>query len=456
MDTTVEAFTSDLRGEVILPIDPDYDEARRLYNGMIDKKPALIARPVDAGDVMSAVDFGRNSGLEIAIRCGGHNGPGLGSVDDGLVIDLSRMRGVRVDPESRHAHVAGGCQLGDVDHATHAFGLAAPLGIFSTTGVGGLTLGGGVGNLARTYGLSIDNLLSADVVLADGSFVTTDREREPDLFWALRGGGGNFGVVTSFTFRLHPVDTVVAGPTLWPIERSTEILSFYRDFLPSAPDELNGWFAFLTVPPVAPFPQELHLRKVCGVVWCFVGSQHDADQALDAVRAMNPVLDGVMEMPFPMLQGAFDDLFPPGLQWYWKVQLVKEISDEAVAKNVTFGKEMPTIFSTTHMYPVDGAAARVNEDETAWPRRDAKWVQVIAGIDPEPANVDAIRSWASDYSEALGPYSTGGGYVNMMMLEGEDRVKAIYGDHWDRLARIKGHYDPDNVFHVNQNILPHR
>ena len=371
-----------------------------------------------------------------------------------MVIDLSEMRGVRVDPEARTAQVAGGSQLGDVDHATHAFGLATPSGIFSTTGVGGLTLGGGVGNLGRTFGLSIDNLLSADVVLADGSFVTTDEKREADLFWALRGGGGNFGVVTSFTFRLHPVDTVVAGPMLWPIDRSTEVLSFYRDFLPSAPDELNGWFAFLTVPPVPPFPEELHLQKMCAVIWCYVGSKEDADTVLSPVRALAPALDGVAEMPFPVIQSAFDELYPPGLQWYWKVQLVKEISDEAVAANVAFGEKLPSIFSTTHMYPVDGAAGRIDDDATAWARRDAKWVQVIAGVDPEPANADRIRTWASDYWDALSPYSTGGGYVNMMMVEGEDRVKATYGDHWDRLARIKAHYDPSNLFHVNQNIAP--
>jgi FAD/FMN-containing dehydrogenase len=452
--TAVDTFDAELRGEVIRRGGPGYDAARKLYNGMIDKRPALIARPVDAADVMAAVNFGRNTGLDIAIRGGGHSGPGLGSVDGGLVIDLSAMRGARVDPAARTAEVAGGAQLGEVDQAAHAFGLAAPFGIFSTTGVGGLTLGGGVGNLGRTFGLSIDNLLSADVVLADGSFVTTDERREPDLFWALRGGGGNFGVVTSFTFRLHPVGTVIAGPMLWPIDRAAEVLSFYRDFLPTAPDALNGWFAFLTVPPVAPFPEELHLQKVCAVVWCYVGSQQDADEALAPVRALGPALDGVAPTPFPMLQAAFDDFFPPGLQWYWKVHLIKEIDDEAVGVNVRFGNELPTILSTTHMYPVDGAAGRVGSDETAWAHRDANWVQVIAGIDPEPANADVIRTWASDYWEALAPYSTGGGYVNMMMAEGEDRVRSTYGTHWDRLAAIKAHYDPTNLFHINQNITP--
>jgi FAD/FMN-containing dehydrogenase len=454
--SSIERFHEHLRGAVITPRDERYEEARKLYNGMIDKHPAVIAQVVDAGDVMTAVNFGRESGLDIAIRSGGHNGPGLGSVDDGLVIDLSQMRGVRVDPEDHTAQVTGGCQLGDVDHATHAFALAAPFGIVSTTGVGGLTLGGGVGNLTRTFGLSIDNLISADVVQADGSFVTADENREPDLFWALRGGGGNFGVVTSFRFRLHPVDTVTAGPMLWPLDRAAEVLSFYRDFLPSAPDELNGWFAFLTVPPAAPFPEEFHLKKMCGVLWCYVGSQEDASNVLKPIRDLSPALDGVAEMPLPAIQSAFDQLYPPGLQWYWKVQLVKDIDDEAVTTIVDYAEKLPTIWSTTHMYPVDGAAGRVGDDATAWPRRDAKWVQVIAGIDPDPTNVGAIRTWASDYWDALRPYSTGGGYVNMMMLEDEDRVKAVYGPHWDRLARIKARYDPDNVFHVNQNIHPAR
>ena len=451
----MDAFAADLRGEVIRRGDPTYDEERKLYNGMIDKHPALIAKVVDAGDVMTAVNFGRGEGLDIAIRCGGHNGPGLGSVDDGLVIDLSEIRGTRVDPVARTAQVGGGSLLGDVDHATHAFGLAAPFGIFSTTGVGGLTLGGGVGNLGRTFGLSIDNLLSADVVLADGSFVTTDATHEPDLFWALRGGGGNFGVVTSFTFQLHPVSTVIAGPMFWPIERSAEVLSFYRDFLPSAPDELNGWFAFLTVPPVAPFPEELHLQKMCAVLWCYVGSQEDADAALAPVRELGGIaMDGVQAMPYPMLQSAFDALFPPGLQWYWKVQLMEEISDDAVAVEVAFGEQLPNPLSTTHMYPVDGAAGRIPSGETAWPHRNAKWVQVIAGIDEDPANAPVIKSWASGFWEALRPYATGGSYQNMMMVEGDEGVKAVYGDHFDRLARIKAHYDPTNLFHVNQNIVP--
>jgi FAD/FMN-containing dehydrogenase len=442
------------RGDVIERSDPLYNEARTLYNAMIDKHPSVIARPVDAADVISAVGVARELDLEVAVRGGGHNGPGLGSVDDGLVIDLTAMRGVRVDPMARTAQVAGGALLGDVDHATHAFGLAAPFGILSTTGVGGLTLGGGVGNLTRTLGLSIDQLLSADVVLADGSYVTADETHEPDLFWALRGGGGNFGVVTSFTFRLHPVDTVIAGPMLWSVERAEEVLAFYRDFLRAAPEELNGWFAFLTVPPAPPFPEELHLRNVCGVLWCYVGTEEDARDVLSPVRALGPLLDGVAPVPFPAIQSAFDGLYPPGLQWYWKVHVLAAIDEDAVKTNAEFGQRLPSVHSTTHMYPIDGAAGRVGEDETAWAHRDARWVQVIAAVDPDPRNVANLRTWASEYWSALLPHSTGGGYVNMMMLEGDERIRATYGRHWERLSRIKAAYDPHNLFHVNQNIKP--
>ncbi|HUK79200.1 MAG TPA: FAD-binding oxidoreductase, partial [Nitrososphaerales archaeon] len=263
-----QALASTLRGAVVTPESPEYDQTRKLYNAMIDKKPAVIARCRDVADVIQAVRYGKEQGLDIAVRGGGHNGGGLGSVDRGLMIDLSLMRGIRIDPLSKVGVVEGGCQLGDYDHAAQAFGLATPAGIISTTGVGGLTLGGGIGHLTRKYGLTIDNLLSVDVVLADGSFVTANGDSNKELFWAVRGGGGNFGVVTSFTFRLHQVGTVVAGPTFWPIEESQVVLKWYREFLPEAPEELNGFFAFLTVPAGPPFPENLWSKKMAAVVWC--------------------------------------------------------------------------------------------------------------------------------------------------------------------------------------------
>ena len=448
---------SGFQGELIGPDDAGYGAACKVYNAMIDRHPALIARCTGAEDVAKVVRFARDHDLLIAVRGGGHNGAGLGTCDDGVVIDLSPIKGIEVDPEARTARVGGGCTWGEVDRATNEHGLATPSGIISTTGVGGLTLGGGLGHLTRKCGLSIDNLLEAEVVLASGERVRAAADEHPDLYWAIRGGGGNFGVVTSFLFRLHEVGTVVGGPTFWPIEATAEVLSAYRDFLPSAPRELNGFFAVTTVPPAPPFPEELHLRKVCGVVWCYAGADEGAAASamaplLDAVS--EPLMHGVQPMPHPMLQSAFDGLYPPGDQWYWRADFVNEIPDEAVQLHARFGAEMPTMQSTMHLYPIDGAVHDVGSSDTAWSYRDARWGAVFAGVDPDPGNVDAIRTWTIDYHEALHPHSAGGAYVNMMMDEGQERVRASYRDNYDRLARIKAEYDPENTFRVNQNIQP--
>lgn len=454
-DETVEQLAAPLRGAVIQPSDPRYDEARSVYNAMIDKYPALIARCVDVADVIAAVNFAREKGLLLAIRGGGHNGAGLGTCDGGLVIDLAPMKGVHVDPDARTARVAGGCTWGDVDHATHAFGLATPSGIISTTGVGGLTLGGGLGHLSRKHGLSIDNLLEVDVVLADGRFVTANERDHADLFWAVRGGGGNFGVVTSFLFRLHPVDTIVGGPTFWPLDQAADVMRWYRDFLPAALEDLNGFFAFLTVPPAAPFPEHLHLQKMCGIIWCYTGPAEKADEVFAPVQQVGtPALHGVHPMPFPALQSAFDGLYTPGDQWYWRADFVNELSDEAIARHVEHGSKMPTIQSTMHLYPIDGAVHRVVNHQTAFAYRGAKWASVFAGVDPDPANAAPIKDWTIEYWEALHPYSAGGAYVNMMMDEGQERVQASYRDNYPRLAAIKRAYDPNNLFRVNQNIRP--
>jgi hypothetical protein len=459
MTTPAQAARQELtefRGRLIGPGDGDYDEARAVYNAMIDKRPALIARCANADDVATAVGFARDHGLLLAVRGGGHNGAGLGTCDDGVVIDLSLLKDVEVDPGNKTVRVGGGCLWSDVDSATNEHGLATPSGIISTTGVGGLTLGGGLGHLTRKCGLTIDNLLEAELVLASGERVRASSAENPDLFWAIRGGGGNFGVVTSFTFRLHEVGTVIGGPTFWPVEQGAEILSAYREFLPNAPRELNGFFAFHTVPPGPPFPEEIHMRKVCGVVWCYVGAEQDAAAAmaplLDAVPA--PLMHGVAPMPHPMLQGAFDALYPKGEQWYWRADFVNEIPDEAVAIHQRFGEAMPTLKSTMHMYPIDGAAHDVGATDTPWSYREANWGSVFAGVDPDPANVGVVRDWSIDYFEALHPYSAGGAYVNMMMDEGQDRVRASYRENYDRLARIKAQYDPENLFRVNQNIQP--
>jgi hypothetical protein len=451
----VAAFPPGIRGAVIQPSDVGYDDARRVYNAMIDKRPALIVRCDTVADVVQTVGFARRRAMPLAIRGGGHNGGGLGTVDDGVVLDLSRMNGVLVDPEARTVRVEGGATWGKVDHATHAFGLAVPSGIISTTGVGGLTLGGGLGHLTRRYGLTIDNLIGADVVLADGSFVHADEDTHSDLFWALRGGGGNFGVVTAFDFRLNPVDIVVGGPTLWDLSRAKDVLKWYADFILNAPNELNGFFLFLTVPPGPPFPEELHLKKMCGVVWCYTGSLDKADEVFGPIRAFGPpVLHGVHEMPFPALNSAFDGLYPTGDQWYWRADFVNELTDTAIDRHIEHAHKMPTMQSSMHLYPIDGAARRKGSDETAWSFRDANFAQVIVGVDPDPANAGVIRAWAVDYWEDLHPHSAGGAYVNFMMDEGHERVEATYRGNYTRLVEIKSKYDPSNLFRVNQNVRP--
>ncbi|GAA3152361.1 FAD-binding oxidoreductase [Streptomyces rectiviolaceus] len=454
--STLEDMRAALRGPVIGPTDPEYDRARTIYNAMIDRRPAALVRCSDAADVMAAVDFVRDRGLELAVRGGGHSGAGLCVVDDAVTIDLSPMRWARVDPVARTARVGGGSQLGDLDHAAHAFGLATPAGIMSTTGVGGLTLGGGHGHLTRKYGLTIDNLIAADVVLADGSFVTASESQHPDLFWALRGGGGNFGIVTSFRFRLHPVGDVVVAVTVWPVDLTRDVLRWYRDFLPQAPDDLNGFFAALTVPPGPPFPEEIHGQKMCGVVWCWTGDPDEAEKALAAVNEPGPpAFHFTAPMPYPALQTMFDELIPTGLQWYWRGDFFDRITDDAIDVHAKYAENLPTDLSTMHLYPVDGAAARVDQEDTAWGYRDAVWSGVIGGIDPDPDNAGTIRQWCVDYWEELHPHSMGGGYVNFLG-EGEShsRVKATYRDHYARLTRIKNAYDPGNLFHANQNIAP--
>lgn len=447
-------LAASLRGELITPASTNYNETRAVFNAMIDKKPAAIARCVDATDVRTCVNYARNNGVKLAIRGGGHNAGGLGSVDGGLVIDLSQMRGIRVNPKTNTIRVQGGCRWGDVDHAAHAYGLAVPSGIISTTGVGGLTLGGGVGHLSRGCGLTIDNLLEADVVLADGSMVVASAKENADLFWALRGGGGNFGVVTSFKFQGHPVSTIFGGPTLWELDRTEEIMKWYRDFILQAPEELTGFFAFLTVPPAPPFPEHLHLHKMCGVVWCYTGDMAKAEEVFAPILALKPDLPGVGEMPFPALNSAFDGLYPPGHQWYWRADFFTEISDESIAAHAEWGRKLPTMQSTMHLYPIDGAPHRVGPKDTAWSYREANWAGVIVGVDPDPANNDLLRDWAVGYWEDVHPHSSGGAYVNFMMEEGQERVQASYRGNYDRLAKVKAKYDPENLFRVNQNIQP--
>ncbi len=456
-ESDISAFADRLRGDLIEPHHSDYDEVRALYNGMIDKRPRLIARCANVADVIASVKFGGVSGLPVAIRSGGHNGPGLGSCDDGLVIDLGAMSGVHVDPEARTVRSEPGASQGDVDHATHAFGLAVPAGIVSTTGLAGLTLGGGHGYLTRQHGLTIDNLIEADVVLADGSFITANSERNADLFWAIRGGGGNFGVVTSFVYRAHSVNNVYAGPIFWDISEARQVMERYRDFLPTASEALCPFLAIKTVPSAAPFPQDIWGRRICAIISCYNGPAGEGEAAMRPLleQLPEPIFAAVGEMPFPALQALFDNLLPPGYQWYWKGDFVKDLSDDAIAVHIEHGGRSPTELSLMHLYPIDGAAGRIGSDETAWGCRDATWSMVIAGISPRPEDAEAIAAWAKGYWDALRPYTLGAAYINFMMDdEGDERVKATYAQNYERLARVKAKYDPANFFRVNQNIAP--
>jgi len=447
-----------LRGTLIRPGAAEYDQARAVYNAMIDRRPAAIAQCTDVSDVIACVRFAREHRIEVAVRGGGHNAGGLGVWDDALVIDLGRMRGTTVDPVARTVRVDGGATWGDVDHATVEFGMATPSGFLASTGVGGLTLGGGVGYLTRRFGLTVDNLVSADVVLADGTFVTASEQSHPDLFWALRGGGGNFGVVTSFRFTCHEIGehgTIIGGPIMYDLADAEAVMRWYRDLLPALPEELSGWIGLLTIPPAAPFPEELWGRKSCAIVWCYTGPHDKADEALAPIREFgSPLLVGLQEMPFSVLQSAFDGLYPAGLQWYWKADFFDEISDRAIEVHKKFGALLPTGHSTMHLYPIDGAAARVRDDATPFAYRHGGWAGVIVGVDPDPANAALITDWAKRYWEELHPTSAGGAYINFMMDEGADRVRASYLANFDRLAQVKARYDPENLFHINQNIPP--
>ncbi|MDC9721342.1 MAG: FAD-binding oxidoreductase [Urechidicola sp.] len=451
--SVLNEFVASIRGEITFPNDANYDEARKVYNGMINKFPGMLVRCVDVADVISCVNFGRNQNILTAVRGGGHNGGGLGICDEGMVIDLSGLKFVRVDTSNNTVRVGGGNIWGEVDHATHPFGLAVPAGIISTTGVGGLTLGGGVGHLSRKYGLTIDNLLEADMVLAGGSVVTVNKNQNADLFWAIRGGGGNFGIVTSFKFQAHPVKTVIGGPTLFPIERTEEIMAWYHEFLLNAPDDLNGFIATMIIPG-APFPEFLHGNQYCGIVWCYTGDPDKFDDLFKPVRDLEPVFEHVGEMPYPSIQTLFDGLMPPGIQWYWRADFFNELGPEIREQHLKFGSKIPTPLSQMHLYPISGAASRVGAEETPWAYRDANYAGVIVGVDPDPANAEKITTWCKDYYNALHLYSSGGAYSNFMMDEGQERVKASYKHNYERLTQIKAKYDSANFFRVNQNIKP--
>jgi len=452
---TVEELRERARGEVIIAGDAGYDEARKVYNGMIDRRPRVVVRCVDAGDVMATVDFARENRLDLSVRGGSHSVPGFGTNDDGAVIDLSPMKGIRVDPLTRTVRAEGGCTWGDFNHATYPFGLATTGGIVSTTGIAGLTLGGGIGYLSRGLGLSLDNLLSADVVTADGRFLVASNKKNEDLFWALRGGGGNFGVVTSFEYQLHPIKDIFAGIFFFPLEHTRDVLEFYRDYIETAPEEMGTFPAFQIAPPLPFIPESEVGKTFCAMVSCWAGPLDKGEKALEPIRTAAPtVAELVTPMPYPALNSAFDPLLPPGLQHYWKAAFASELTDGAIGAHVEHGPKVPVVNSTMHIYPINGACNRVASDATAFAYRDAKFATVIAGMWPDPADNDKNIKWVKDYYKALEPHSAAGGYVNFMAGDDQGRIHDNYKDNYSRLASIKKQYDPGNLFHENQNIKP--
>jgi FAD/FMN-containing dehydrogenase len=454
--SAVQGLQSVLRGNLVLPGDSAYDAARRVYNAMIERRPAVIVRPAGVADVITGINFARAQRLDLAIRGGSHNVAGFATCDNGMVIDLSSMKGIRVDPVKRTVRAEAGCTWGDLDHATHAFGLATPGGLISTTGIAGLTLGGGFGHLTRKYGLCCDNLLSADIVTADGQFRTVSATENSDLFWALRGGGGNFGVVTSLEYKLYPLSTVIAGPVFYPLEKTAEALRLFNDHMKNAPEDLAAFFAILIVPPGPPFPEPLHNRKVCGVVCCHLGTQQEAEQAAKPFLDFGPpLLAHLGPMPYPVLNSMFDPLLPPGMFHYWKADYMRDHADAAIQAHVQQGPRIPTVSSAMHIYPVNGAVRRLGTTDTAYSYRDADFVHIIAAVLPDGAQIAEGRQWVRDYWSALHPHSAGGAYVNFLTEDdGQDRVAASYRGNYGRLAEIKKKYDPENLFHLNQNIRP--
>jgi FAD/FMN-containing dehydrogenase len=456
MSDTIQTLAEAVRGRVVTPSDSDYDEARIVYNAMHDRKPRAVIQCVDSADVMAAVAAARDDGADLAVRGGGHSVPGFGTVADGLVIDLSMMKHVLVDPDKRVARVGGGATWGDVDHATYPFGLAAAGGVVSTTGVGGLTLGGGIGYLSRSVGLSIDNLLSADVILADGRQVTASDYQNEDLFWALRGGGGNFGVVTSFEFQLHEVGDIVGGPMFYEVDDAAAVLECYREFIAAAPEQLGCFFGWQIAPPLPFIPEDRVGDLFCALVCCWNGPHNEAEQVLRPLRDVAEIkAEQVGIMPFPALNSAFDGLVPQGMRHYWKADFITELTDEAIAAHIEHGKKTPHVSSSMHLHPINGAPQRVGADETAFGHRDKNFVPVIVGIWDDPADDEANIQWVKDYYAAIHPHSGGeGGYINFMSADDDHRAPANYGTNYERLVAVKATYDPGNLFHINQNIAP--
>ena len=454
-EKSVTDLRGQVRGEVIAPGDESYDGARKVYNAMIDKRPAVIVRCADVADVITAVKTAGKMDLPIAVRGGGHSVPGFGTADNALVVDLGRMKGIRVDPRLKTVWAEGGCTWGDFNHATHAFGLATTGGIISTTGIAGLTLGGGIGYLTRGAGLSADNLVSADVVLADGSFVTASEKNHPDLFWALRGGGGNFGVVTSFQYKLQDIKDIIGGAMLFEVEDAPKVMRAYNTYITNAPRQLGAFFAWQIAPPLPFIPENRHGNTFCAMIVCWTGPPDQAAKAIAPFReSAHVVAEFVVPMPYPAMNSLFDGLVPPGLQHYWKAAYATDLTDGAIEAHMKFGPKVPAVNSTVHIYPINGAVQDMAPEATAFGHREAKFAAVIAGMWPDPKQNEVNIRWVKDFYAALAPYSERGGYINFAAADDTDRVGANFGSNFDQLRKLKAKYDPSNRFRINQNILP--
>jgi len=442
----IERFQTAFRGEVIQPTDFGYERARKIWNASIDRHPGIIARCSGVADVVAAVNFARENELLVAVRGGGHNVSGKALCDDGIVIDLSGMKGVHVDAKNHSARVQGGATLRDVDRETHVFGLAVPAGVISKTGIAGLALGGGVGWLVRKYGLTCDNVLSFDIVTADGSPRVASAKENEDLFWALRGGGGNFGVVTSFEFRVHPVSTVLGGLVIYPRDRAVEVLRFYRDFTQSAPEELTAYCALMHTPDGIP---------AVAVIACYCGDLTEGEKVFKPLRALgSPMLDEIQPMPFPQMQTLLDPAFPDGNQNYWKSTFLRELSDDAIAVLVEHANRATSPLSGVTIEFYGGAASRVGVSESAFAQRQAQYDLPILAQWVDPGESQRHIGWARGLADSMRPFSSGAYFLNFLGEEGEDTIKAAYGPNYERLMAIKKKYDPKNFFCMNQNIKP--
>jgi FAD/FMN-containing dehydrogenase len=454
-----EELATTFTGTLIQPGHEDFDDARRVWNGMFDRHPALIARCATAQDVIAAVNCARDNDLEIAVRCGGHSTVGYGTCDDGLVIDLSGMKGIEVDPEAKTARADAGLTWGEFDAATQEHGLAVTGGRFSTTGIAGLTLGSGSGWLERKCGLTADNLISADIVTANGERITASADENADLFWGIRGGGGNFGVVTSFTYRLHDVGPIVYGGQLVCLpDRAAEILAFMRDYMAGAPEDLGAAIAFISAPPEPFVPQEMHFEPVVGIVICWTGDHEEGERVIAPIReAAQPVMDMVQPMPYTALQSMLDASGPKGIKGYMKAEFMEELSDAAIAKIVAAGANRPGPLVQLLMEPMGGAIGNTPDEDSALGRRDVAWCYhaLSMWMEPDEATAGTHVAWAKDLADDLKPHTTDGVYLNYISDTGEERVRSTYGpEKYDRLVALKDRYDPDNLFRLNQNIKP--